>query len=118
MIAPSKIFNTAIQLKPNYADVYANRGVAYHKKGKITDAIRNYTQAIELNPQLAVHYSNRGEAWLQLKKWDKAREDLMTAKDMGEDIISSFRDEHGSVEVFEQEYEIKLPDDIAAMLTP
>ena len=110
--------DTAIQLKPNYANAYTNRGVAHYKKGKIADAIKDYTQAIELNSHLAVPYGNRGEAWLHLKKWDKAREDLTTAKDMGEDIIAAFRDDHGSIKNFERKYKVKLPDDIADMLTP
>ncbi len=41
---------------------YYNRGLAYHKQGKLDLAIANYTKAITINPQLALAYNNRGLA--------------------------------------------------------
>ena len=67
---------------------------------------------------MQIAYNNRGEAWLHLQEWEKAKEDLTTAKNMGWDIIDSFRNDYESVKDFEQKHNVKMPEDIAAMLTP
>ena len=92
--------------------------MAYYKKGDFERAIADYTKVIELKPDFAEAYCNRGEAWLHLKEWEKAKSDLTTAKDMGRDIITSFHNDYESVADFEQRNGVKLPADIAAMLTP
>lgn len=63
-------------------------------------------------------YNNRGLAFLHLQEWEKAKSDLTTARDIGVDIIALFRILYSNVANFEQEYGVKLPKDIAAMLTP
>ena len=55
---------------------------------------------------------------LHLKKWEKAKEDLTIAKNMGENIIVLFHNSYSSIEDFEQKTGIQLPEDIVAMLTP
>ena len=104
--------------EPNDAEFYSSRGDAYSEKGDYDRAIADYTKAIELKPKLAVVYSNRGEAWLHLAEWDKARADLTNARDLGVDIIASFHNDYKSVEAYERANRVKLPEDIAAMLTP
>ena len=110
-------FNKAIELDPEHAPNYSNRGVAYFKKGEFNIAIEDYNKAIVLNPDLAAAYYNRGEAWLPLKDWEKAKADLTTAKDMGVDIIASFQNTFISVEDFEAKNGMKIPEDIAALLS-
>ena len=110
-------FNTAIQLKPDFVSVYVNRGLAYLSKNEVNQAIEDYTTAIGLNPELAPAYYNRGLARLYLREWDKARADLTTAKNMGVDIIAAFHNEYKNVEAYELANRIKLPEDIALMLT-
>ena len=63
-------------------------------------------------------YNDRGEAWLHLQEWEKAKSDLITAKDMDVDIIAAFHNDYESVEDFEQKTGIQLPEDIVALLTP
>ena len=96
---------------------YYNRGYAYRKKGKYACAIEDYTKAIELTPNYAAAYYNRGEAWLHLKEWEKARADLTTARDLGVDIVAAFHNDYKNVEAYERANRVKLPEDIAAMLT-
>ena len=110
-------YTEAIAIKPDSVETYHNRGVAYYKKGDYNRAIASYTKAIELKPKLAVVYSNRGEAWLHLKEWEKARADLMTARNMGVDIIAAFHNDYKNVEAYERANRVKLPEDIALMLT-
>ncbi|TVQ44865.1 MAG: tetratricopeptide repeat protein, partial [Gloeocapsa sp. DLM2.Bin57] len=43
-------YSKGIQLNPNYADTYNNRGVAYYNLRDYQKAIADYEQAIRLNP--------------------------------------------------------------------
>ena len=78
-----------------------------------------YNEAIRLNPDLTETYYSRGATWLIQQEWEKAIEDLTTARNKQANIVSTeFRKDYGSVSDFEQKHEIKLPEDITAMLTP
>ena len=110
-------YTKVIELKPDDTEAHNNRGVAYGEKGDYDRAIADYTKAIELKPKLAIVYSNRGEAWLHLAEWDKARADLTNARDLGVDIVASFHNDYKSVEAYERGNRVRLPEDIAAMLT-
>jgi len=57
-------YTTAIQLKPDYAEAYNDRGFAYYLKGDGTRAIADYTRAIELRPDYAKAYNSRGVAYM------------------------------------------------------
>ena len=54
-----KTYNKAIDLKPNYADAYNNRGVAYDIKATLTMPLKT-TKAIGLKSELCGTYNNRG----------------------------------------------------------
>ena len=110
-------YNKATTLNPKFADAYHNRGTSYLIKNEVDKAIEDYNTAIKLNPEFADGYCNRGEAWLRLREWEKAKTDLITAKKMGVDIIALFRNDYKSVEAFEQRHHVKLPEDIALLLT-
>ena len=59
---------------------------------------------------------SNGTAWLLLREWEKAKSDLMDAKNMSEEIGILFHNKHTSVENFEQKTGIQLPKDIVALL--
>ena len=50
----------AIQLKPDFAEAYNNRGVAKAALGQRTEAITDFDEAIRLKPDFAEAYYNRG----------------------------------------------------------
>lgn len=122
-----KDYTKAIEKNPDYAYAYNNRGVAYSKKGPmeaapsvasaVVRAIKDYNSAIGLNPELAQAYYNRGEAWLRLGECEKAKSDLMVAREKGIDLVTAFRGEYESVPMFEERNGVKLPENIAEMLT-
>ena len=107
----------ALRINPYHANAYNNSGSVYSRKGEFDLAIKNYNAAIELNPQLDLAYYNRGVVWLHQKEWEKAKTDLITAKKMGMDIIASFRNDYKNVETYEQRHRVKLPEDLALLLT-
>ena len=112
-----KDYSKAIELNPDFAEAYNNRGNAYIGKGDYDRTIKDYDKVIELEPNNAKAYNIRGVTWLHLRNWNNARLDLTIAGYMGVDIIAVFREIHNNVAEFEQKYAVKLPEDIAAMLT-
>jgi len=109
-------YDRAIELDPNIADAYSNRGNSYSRKGDYGRAISDHDRAIELAPNNAGFYGNLGEAWLHLSDWAKARVNLMAAREMGSDIVASFRNDYENVADFEQQTGLTMTDDIAEML--
>ena len=55
-------YDKAIQLEPDDAEAYYNRGHCEGRVGTILAAISDYDKAIQLEPDLAEAYNNRGAA--------------------------------------------------------
>jgi len=55
-----RCYSEAIQLKPDYADAYCNRGLVRRKKNDLEGALQDLDEAIRLTPDDAVFYINRG----------------------------------------------------------
>ena len=108
--------NEAIRLDPDFAEAYYTRGLTYDGKGELNRVIEDYTKAIALKPDYAEVYYNRAEVLLCLKKWESAKADLMTAKNMGVDIVAAFRNDYRNVAAFEKKNQVKLPKDIVALV--
>ena len=108
--------NKAVELEPENILCYVNRGAAYAREGATGLAIEDFDRALELDPDNATALYNRGEAWFCSGEWEKARADLIAARDTGLDIVSSFHNEFESVSHFEQQYNLKIPEDISEML--
>ncbi len=69
-------FQTAIALKPNYADAYHNLGNAYREEGQFDKALQSYQKASQLNPNLWQSYQNIAALYFQVKQYDKALENI------------------------------------------
>lgn len=57
-------YNAALQLKPDYAEAFNDRGHAYYWTGEYDRAIADFTQAIELRPNYPNAFNNRGAAYM------------------------------------------------------
>ena len=113
-----KTYEEGINLNPDFAPAYYNNiGFTYRKKGEYDKAIKAYNKAIKLKDDYGRARCNRGEAWLHIQKWENAKLDLATAKNMGVNIIESFHNAYKNVEDFEQKTGLQLPPEIAEMLT-
>ena len=55
---------------------------------------------------------------LCLEKWREARSALVVAKNKGIDIVANFHKHYKSIDDFEDDNEVELPDDIVEMLDP
>ena len=77
------------ELNQKCAETYYQSGLAHAKNGELELAIADYTKALELEPDYADAYYNRAGAWLRLGEREKAKSDLVTARDMGSDAITA-----------------------------
>jgi tetratricopeptide (TPR) repeat protein len=71
--------NKAIEINPNYAEAYVNRGVLYFGQKKYELALSDYNKAIEINPNLAQAYLGRGGLYAILGQPEKVKIDLQQA---------------------------------------
>ncbi len=71
-------YSQAIRLKPDYAEAYNNRGLAFalSSKREMASAIADYDQAIQLRPEYAYAYNNRGVAYMASGQPDAALHDF------------------------------------------
>ena len=82
-------YSEAIRVNPNDWEARSQRGYAYLKLGRQSEAINDYSEVIRLNPknnQLAyltavAAYDGRGSAYLELRQYRKAISDY--SKDIG-----------------------------------
>lgn len=70
------LFDKAIQLAPNLASAYMNRGSAYDDIGETTKALADYNKAIELDPNFGPAYLNRGLARIRVADIKNAFDDV------------------------------------------
>ena len=74
-----KHYTETINLNPEFAIAYYNRGNAYYHKGGFDDAIQDYDRAIDLNPRYIDAHTNRGAAYTKKSVFDKAIQNFNTA---------------------------------------
>ena len=75
--------NRAIELAPDIAYFYYNRGNIHCLSGDMPAAIGDYTKAIELYPNFAEAYYNRGLIQIHLKDTRKGCLDISKAGELG-----------------------------------
>ena len=66
------MIDKAIEINPNAAIYYSNRGNVMEKLKQLEAAVASYEKAIELKPDFAEAYSNRGNVLQELKQFEDA----------------------------------------------
>lgn len=64
--------NKAIQVNPQFAACYINRGIALQALQRFDEALQSYDAAIRIQPDYVEAYSNRGVTLNALKQYDEA----------------------------------------------
>ena len=72
-------FNQVIQIRPNDAIAYANKGLARAAIGEQQEAIADFNSAVHINPDLEVAYYNRGYIRFELQDYQGALADFNQA---------------------------------------
>ena len=83
--APSETIIEPINLKPDFAEAYFNRGNAYHDKDDYDRAIEDHREAIGLKPDFAAAYNHRGVAHRDRGDFDDAIADFNEALKLNPD---------------------------------
>ena len=83
-------FNTAVSLRPNWAQAYNGRASAYQGLQQYDAAVRDYTQAIRLNGSIAKFYMSRAECYVKQQQDDPALADLDRAVSLKPDAWLAF----------------------------
>jgi len=65
-------YDKAIELNPDNASAYNNRGLAYDHLDKNDPAIADYKKAIELNPKYGDAFNNLGKTFSKLENYQRA----------------------------------------------
>ena len=83
-------YSYAIDLNPNNAAAYNNRGIAHDDKGEVDKAIKDYNKAIKLNPNYVYAYNNRGVAYRNKNKYDCAIKEYTKAIELNPDYAVAY----------------------------
>jgi tetratricopeptide (TPR) repeat protein len=70
--ATLKVWNLILELKPDNATAFYNRGIIYAQLKQYEQAIANYDQVIALNPDYIDAFANRGNAYTAMKQYKQA----------------------------------------------
>jgi tetratricopeptide (TPR) repeat protein len=121
-----KDFTQAINLNPNDAEAYNNRGNVYsnrdhdyaEKGDDFFRAIADYNQAIHLNPNYAEAYNNRGKTFANNKRYggmfilgftDLAIADYTQAISLNPNYAEAYKN-RGDAYVFQSDYDKAIAD--------
>ena len=83
-------FNKTIELNPDDADSYNDRGIAFFLKGHNACAIADYDIAIRIKPEYDEAYNNRGVVYNYLGKYDYAIADYKEAIRIKPDYATAY----------------------------
>jgi len=83
-------YTKAIDVNPNFAKAYNNRGVAYAQEGSLSRAIADFTMAIADNSKDAEAYNNRGHAYAQQGDFLQAIHDYTKAIDINAIYVKAY----------------------------
>ncbi len=79
-------FNSAVSLKPDFAQAYALRGRANLALAKPGEAIPDFAEVIALRPRDPEGYLNRGMAYVGMEQYDKALADFDRAAELDPEL--------------------------------
>ncbi|WP_197356233.1 tetratricopeptide repeat protein [Aureliella helgolandensis] len=75
----------ALELKPDYANAYFNRGELYFELGRFEQASKDYSLAIERDATDPQYYNSRAHSQFMLEDYDVAIADYQRAAELGTD---------------------------------
>ena len=111
-------YDRAIQLKPDLAVAYFNRGNAKRRLGQREDAIADFDKAIHYKPDLAEAYFNRGNVKRRLERHEDAITDYNKAIQLNPDFAEAYANRGISKSRLERHEDAITDYDKAIQLNP
>jgi len=102
-------FSFAIDLNPDYAEAYCDRGAAYYNIGEQDLALADFNTALVLDPDLARAYANRGGLYWIMENYDLALNDLNNAIVLDANMCDAYLN-RGAVYFSQDDYKQALAD--------
>jgi len=120
---PSKemeLYSRIIEIDPNIAEVYNNRGILRKEMNDLDGALQDYNKAIELNPNDADVYNNRGILRKNMNDEEGALQDYNKAIELNPNdadvynnrgiLRKNMNDEEGALQDFNKAIELNPND--------
>jgi Tfp pilus assembly protein PilF len=80
--AAIRLYSEAIELDPEWSDVYVFRGSMFAKKGDLDLAIEDFSQAIRFDPRDADAYQRRASAYERKGEETRAEADFAKSEQL------------------------------------
>lgn len=84
-------YDRALQLDPNSAVLYNERGFFHLRIGEFDAALRDYNSAIVIDPQFPYALFGRGIAYMRKGELSRGQDDLAAARRIDNSIDAAFR---------------------------
>ena len=97
-------YDAAIELDPQLAEAYNNRGIVRYELGQFSAAIEDYTAAVRLKSNYADAFLNRGNAYAALEQFQSAENDFRAALKLN-DKSAAAHNNLGSLFVFKEMFD-------------
>ena len=81
-----KDYNRAVELMPNWPELYNNRGLSLRAFGRETEAMADFSKALQLDPDNAIALYNRGSGYILAGNQDAAIKDFTRALEIMPDL--------------------------------
>ena len=78
-------YDAGVRLRPDYPDLYVDRGNSYHALEHDENALKDYSEAIRLRSDYAEAYANRATVYAVLGDDEASRQDADEATARGID---------------------------------
>ena len=80
----------AIEINPNFADAYSNRGVILQEMRRYDEALQSYDNAIKINPNHFFSHGNRGITLKDLNRYDEALNSFDRAIEINPNFVEAY----------------------------
>ena len=109
----------AIWAEPDYESAYYFRAHCFTVQRETEHTMADLKTVIDFDSELAGKaYYRRGIELLHSENWEAAKSDLIAAAAKGKNIRIQFAENYKSISEYNQQFGVKLPQDIAAILQP
>jgi tetratricopeptide (TPR) repeat protein len=65
-------YDRALQINPNYATAWLDKGIALDQLGRYIEAVQCYNTALQIDPNLAFAWNNKGKSLVHLQHYNEA----------------------------------------------
>ncbi len=113
-----ELIGKAIEINPNVASAYSNRGLALKELKRLDDALASYDAAIALKPDYAQAFNNSGLALQELKRLDDALASYDKAIALKPDYADAFYNRGNTLKELERLVDAVASYDKAIALNP